>query len=258
MKYVHKPLGRSAENSSGGGGRGLAKEITLLSLLTLAGLAVLYLMVGLITDFAVARISPQQEAALFEDWYADAFPDEVPVALEAQWSMAERILTKLVAHPEVPALDYQLGFLDQPEPNAFAAPGGHIVLTRGLLEVLEEEIAVAFVLAHELGHFAGRDHLQGLGRRTGFMTLLALVTGGAGPPLLSSAGELVTLSYSRREERAADDFALLLIDWAYGTREGADRLFEILVASDSLPGWAYMLTTHPNTEERLNNIREGR
>jgi hypothetical protein len=34
-------------------------------------------MVGLITDFAVARISPQQEAALFEDWYADAFRDDM-------------------------------------------------------------------------------------------------------------------------------------------------------------------------------------
>lgn len=254
MKYVPRDLGESAENSSGGGGRGLAREVVTLAALTVAAIALLFLVAGWITDFAVARISPEKEAAFFEDYFADEFNEDVPEAFEAPWAQAEAILAKLQAAPGVPPLKYQLSYVADPEPNAFALPGGRIVLTRGLLESLEAEIAIAFVLAHELGHFAGRDHLQRLGRQIGFGTGLAILTGGSSG-VIDSVGNLLVLNYSREEETAADRFALGVLDEIYGTREGADRLFEILEEKESLPGWAYMFQTHPDTARRLEEIR---
>jgi len=180
MKYVPKDLGESAENSSGGGGKGLAREVVTLAALTLGAVALLYLVAGWITDFAVARISPEKEAAFFEGYFADEFSEAPPDELGEPWAQAEAILARLQAAPGVPPLKYRLSYVSAPEPNAFALPGGRIVLTRGLLESLEEETAIAFVLAHELGHFAGRDHLQRLGRQIGFGAGLAILTGGSG------------------------------------------------------------------------------
>ncbi len=254
MKYVPKALGEAAENSSGGGGKGLAREILVLSGLTLAAVALLYLLAGWITDFAVARISPEREASFFGEYLAGEFAEPVPEALEVPWQRAEAILAKLQKGPGVPPLNYQLGYLSEPEPNAFAVPGGRIVLTQGLLESLDEEIAIAFVLAHELGHFAGRDHLQRLGRQVGFGTSLALLTGGSSG-VVDSVANLLVLNYSRAEESEADRFALELLDQFYASREGAERLFEILEAKGSLPAWAYMFQTHPDTAQRIREIR---
>lgn len=255
MKYVPRDLGESAENSSGGGGRGLAREVGTLALLTLGTIALLYLLAAWLTDFAVSRISAEKEAAFFGGYFADEFAQPVPETLEPQWRQAEAILAKLQDAPGVPPLKYRLGYLSDPEPNAFAVPGGRIVLTQGLLESLDEEIAVAFVLAHELGHFAGRDHLQRLGRQVGFSTGIAILTGGSGSGVIDSVANLLVLNYSREEESAADRFALQLLDDIYGSRAGAERLFEILEASSSLPGWAYMFQTHPDTSERIKAIQ---
>ncbi|MBT62988.1 MAG: hypothetical protein CML13_07230 [Puniceicoccaceae bacterium] len=256
MKYVPRDLGTSAENSSGGGGRGLARELLTLALLTLCLLGLLYFLAGLVTDFAVARISPAREAALFEDHFADEFAEEVPEAYAQQWQDAEAILAKVQQATGVPPLQYQLGYQSSTEPNAFALPGGHIILTQGLLDALDEEIALAFVLAHELGHFAGRDHLQRLGRQLGFGAGLMILTGFQGNALFDSVSNFMALNYSRDEERAADRFALQVLDEIYGSRKGAERLFEILEDKEQLPGWAYMFQTHPDTAQRIREIRD--
>jgi Zn-dependent protease with chaperone function len=256
LKYVPRDLGTSAENSSGGGGRGLARELLTLSLLTLCALALLYFFAAWFTDWAVARISPEKEAAFFADHFADEFVEPVPEAYTERWEQAKAILDKLQQTPGVLPLNYQLGYQSEPEPNAFAVPGGRIILTQGLLEALDgEEIALAFVLAHELGHFAGRDHLQRLGRQVGFGTGLMILTGRQSNGLFESVANFLVLNYSREEERAADHFALEVLDAVYGSRAGAERLFEILEQKEQLPAWAYMFQTHPDTAQRIREIR---
>ena len=76
---------------------------------------------------------------------------------------------------------FRVSVLDQSEPNAFAIPGGQIVITRGLLESVSSESELAFVLGHEIGHFKQRDHLRGLGRGIALVIAIsALDLGGAG------------------------------------------------------------------------------
>lgn len=250
-----RDLGESAENSSGGGRRGLWREIGVLTSLVVLAIAVLYFLAATVTDFAVARISPEREAAFFKDFAQDQFTADVPNSLEVKWQQAGRILDKLSQHSQVLPLDYRLAYSPQSAPNAFAVPGGLIVLTEGLLEQLDEEIAVAFVIAHELGHFAGRDHLRSLGRQIGFGTALLLLTGGNADGLVQSTSNLIGMTYSRKQESAADVFALECLDATYGHREGAERLFEILEAESGLPEWAYMFMTHPANAERIRRIR---
>lgn len=256
MKYVPRDLGESAENSSGGGRRGLLREIAVLAGLTGCAVLLLYLLAGGVTDWAVARISPEREAAFFEGMFVAEFATPVPEELEAKWQLAEAIFEKVQAAPGVVPLSYRLAYSPEPLPNAYAVPGGLVVLTRGLLESLQnEEVAIAFVLAHELGHFVGRDHLQRLGRQIGFGSSMMLLTGGSGDAIIESVTGLLDLNYSRDEEMAADQFALQSLDAVYGDRKGAERLFEILEADSEVPTWAYMFLSHPANVERIREIK---
>jgi Zn-dependent protease with chaperone function len=217
-------------------------------------MACLYFSAATLTDWIVTRISPEQEAEFFKGSFDQEFDEALPPELTEKWAQAEAILTKLKSHPAVVPVEYRLQYSPETMPNAFAVPGGSIVLTRGLLEALDEEIAMAFVIAHELGHFAGRDHLRRMGRQLGFGAALMLLSGGSPDSLTQYASNLVTLSYGREQESAADQFALQCIDSVYGARDGAERLFEILEAEQSLPDWAYMFMTHPANAKRIREI----
>jgi Zn-dependent protease with chaperone function len=117
--------------------------------------------------------------------------------------------------------------------------GGTIALTTGLLRCLDIEPSMAFVVAHELGHLHGRDHLRGLGRQLGFQVVSALVFSGNTELRMGAGqiGQLTLLSHSRHRETVADCCALRLVQNAFGTGSGATRLFEIL-GEDGQPAWA--------------------
>src|SRR5690606_14603596 len=59
-----------------------------------------------------------------------------------------------------PDLPWTFGIIDDGEVNAFAAPGGYILMTRGLYDLLADDAEIAAVIAHELGHVVQRDHYE--------------------------------------------------------------------------------------------------
>jgi predicted Zn-dependent protease len=146
--------------------------------------------------------------------------------------------------------------LDHAETNAFALPGGTIAVTTGLLRCLDTEAGMAFVLAHELGHFHGRDHLRGLGRRVSFQVMNALLFSGGGEVQMgaSQLGDLALLAHSRDRETIADRYALDLIFRTRGSAAGTTQLFEQL-GNAGLPAWAYMFNTHPATTDRIAALK---
>jgi len=258
MKFVSRPLGEAAEASSGGGPRGQRREFLVLTSLT-AGLAlVLYLAMGWIVEALLPRISTATEAR----WFGTFKPQEavseheLPRDLQARFALARSILARLSQEPGVPGLDYRLTLLDTPQVNAVAFPGGAIGVTRGLLELLDEEIGLAFVLGHELGHFAQRDHLRRVGRTAGRTLVWVLLFGGDAAAALGSLGpELLELRHQRRQEASADRFALRLVVGAYGTAEGSERLFAWMARRQDQPQWLALLTTHPAPKDRLAALR---
>lgn len=255
MKFVQRSLGDAAENNSGGNTRSQLREICVLGFLAVTAVAGLYLIVALLADTVLIRLSPERESQLFA-FYSDQYTQsEIPVTLTDEWETAERIFTELLAEADLTGPNFALGYMKMKEPNAFAVPGGAIVLTRGLLESVKSEIGLAFVIAHELGHFANRDHLRGLGRQMGFKVVLALLFG-ADTGLTGNAADLILLNHSREREAAADDYALVLLNQHYDSTDGAGELFEILQSTHELPPWAYMFTSHPDNLERLKRINK--
>ncbi len=67
---------------------------------------------------------------------------------------------KLAKKSHRPQLDYHFTVLDSPEVNAFALPGGHVYITRGMLAYLNSEAELAAVLGHEIGHVTARHSVQ--------------------------------------------------------------------------------------------------
>ncbi|MNL09845.1 Metalloprotease LoiP precursor [compost metagenome] len=141
-------------------------------------------------------------------------------------------------------------------PNAFAIPGGAVFITNSLLKDVKTEMGIAFVMAHEIGHFKHRHHLKGMGRQLGF-TIASLVVGlGDTASVANTFTSIMGRAYSRDQETQADEYALDLVTKVYGHVNGAEEFFEVLQKKESgLEKFAGMLGTHPGTEERVQNIK---
>ncbi len=167
--------------------------------------------------------------------------------------------------PEIRSSPVVFRVLDSPVVNAFALPGGYVYLTRGLLAHLNNEAQMAVVLAHEVGHVAARHSAQrAADQQLGQFGLLAGailgsqlgLPGGTILDIGRTALPLLFLSYSRGDEREADEFGVGYAAQAgYEAEEGAE-FFESLdriqdKEGQSLPGW---LSTHPDPGDREQTI----
>lgn len=216
-----------------------------------------YFLLGLAVDWVVPHVSPGLEAALAEN-LLDRFGDDDETADErtrALRRLADRISEGCVSLP------YRVRVhLDESEAvNAAALPGGHIVVFSGLIDELDSENELAFVLFHEMGHFANRDHLRGLGRALVLAVVSSAILGPDNPisNLLSGGLQLTELHFSREQETAADEYAVRMLHCAYGHVAGADGFFREMMAregrSDQLTVY---LRTHPLSGDRVEHILE--
>jgi Zn-dependent protease with chaperone function len=136
--------------------------------------------------------------------------------------------------------------------NAFALPGGRIVLLDGLLDQLDDDEVLA-VLGHELGHVSHRHGMQGLVRSFALVAVAGGVLGDFSTVAATAAAGLQGLSYSRDAEREADAFALRFVAHAGLPATVMQQVWRKFAAEENrqgggLPTW---LSSHPPTEERL-------
>jgi Zn-dependent protease with chaperone function len=257
MKFVRRDLGEAAEASSGGGEAGLGREILLMGGALLGLILGLWFGVAWITELTLPLISPGTE----HKWFGNFSPSQARAEAtltgpqKAGRARVAAVLARLAADPSVPRVDYRIVLIPGSEPNAFAFPGGAIGVTEGLLDIVDEDVPLAFVLGHELGHFAQRDHLRGIGRQLGRQLVWALIFGEGGDLLSSQLPALLDLRHSRSQESGADLFGLELVHRTYGTTAGTERLFAWLEARDRNPRWLEMLQTHPLPANRLAEMR---
>jgi beta-barrel assembly-enhancing protease len=156
--------------------------------------------------------------------------------------------------------DFSVRIFDMPIVNAFALPGGRIVVSDALIQRAGAPDQVAGVIAHELGHVAHRDPEAQLIRAAGLQIVIALFTGGANDTVADLAGTLAILRYSREAERAADTYAVGLMRSTRIDPLALRRFFQILEKEEeAAPGASWgrltgLLATHPLTKERIDAI----
>ncbi len=146
------------------------------------------------------------------------------------------------------------------EVNAVALPNGRIYVFRGMIETTDTEDELAAVLAHEVGHVAGRHSLKQFRLSLGISLLADLLNLNKQSALVQNlAGFAVTLyelGYSRQHERDADNYALKLSLLAGYDPKGSVELFEKFAKREDKPArWLIYLSTHPPSTERLERAK---
>ena len=165
---------------------------------------------------------------------------------------------------------YHFMILDTSEINAFAAPGGLIFVSRGLIHCCKTEDALAAVLAHEIGHVQLRHGLQAIekGRITSAVTTLAAESGkNLGGQQLAEltksfegaitdiTGTLVNNGYARKLEFQADASAVKTLK---NIGYDPNALVAMLEEMDRhlKPGGAGFAKTHPQPKDRIDELRK--
>ena len=189
----------------------------------------------------------------------------------------------LVQDPEI--VDYVTGIVNRiartmpPQPfpftvsviqhnaiNAFACPGGYVFVHTGLLLAMKNESEVAGVIAHEMAHITQR-HIAGRienSQLVGVLSILgalagAFLGGQAGPAAMAgslAAGQAAMLSYSRADEREADQVGMNYLTQAGYPPQGMVGAFEVLSRKQWLMGGDIpsYLSTHPGLGERVKDM----
>lgn len=155
------------------------------------------------------------------------------------------------------AHDFTLEFLQMrgAGPNAFALPGGTVVMTDAFVRQFPDADVQAGVLAHEIGHVVERHGMRQLYRSLGTYVLITMILGDVGDvagDLLLEGGALLSLRYSRAAETAADAFGVRLAREAGYDPAGLLRFFVWLRSQGAdPPAWA---STHPGSADRVQAI----
>lgn len=163
------------------------------------------------------------------------------------------------------ATDYDAPFrvyvVDDEVLNAFAAPGGHVVLFREVIEQARDPQELAGVLAHEMAHQVEGHPASGLVETVGFGVFALLVPGG-GDIGSEVVGGIITSKFSRDDELDADRGGVKLLNDAGIDSRGLARFFDTMAAQgEEIPGALEFLSTHPTGDSRQAQVanlqREG-
>jgi len=177
---------------------------------------------------------------------------------EAGDAALEKMATRLTDEIEIP-YPLKLKVIRHPMVNAFAAPGGHVVIVSGLLDKADTPEEVAGVLAHELGHVVNRDPLRITLRTAGSAGILSMILGdfAGGAVVVLVTEQVMQASYTREAEAGADDFAFELLRRAELPTEDMARFFEKLRDQyGDTEGALEYLASHPNLAGRATAARE--
>jgi len=143
--------------------------------------------------------------------------------------------------------------------NAFALPGGTIVITDGMVNLAESDDEVLAILAHEIGHVELRHVMRHVLQDSAVAVAAATITGDAATLSVAVAGlpsVVAQAEYSRDFETEADDFAFQLLH-EHGMSPGAFATVMERIEADCEcePGALDFLSTHPVTGERIERAR---
>ena len=195
----------------------------------------------------------QKYAPEIEKQMGGKIPDP---ALQAYVNSIGQKVAKVSHKPDI---QYSYVALEDKNINAFALPGGFIFITKGMLQSLRTEAQLAGILAHETVHVVARDSANAMSKEIGFEMLMSAVTSEESPGTLATVADLtrqiVSLKYSRSDERSADLGGLEYLVSAGYTPYGIVESMEMLAAQNAERPIEF-LSTHPHPESRVDYLRD--
>jgi predicted Zn-dependent protease len=212
------------------------------------------LLVGLVlwkhdalAGWAVARVPVSEERRIGEMFFS-----QTKARLKLVEGEPARLVREVGAKlTQGSAYQYEFYVAEDDSVNAFAMPGGFVVVHTGLLALASTPEEVAGVLAHEVRHVEGRHSLRALVKGAGLSITMAMVFGDAGG-LIGMADQLIGLKFSRDHESEADRDGMAALVKAGINPQGMRDFFRKMAAQDKLElGW---LSSHPASSERFDRM----
>jgi Zn-dependent protease with chaperone function len=226
-----------------------------LTVRILGVILVVYLALGVAVDYIAPRLSAEAETKIGKLFFT-ALERKGPFKTEEK---IQAVVDKLVTRADtLPRFNYRVYIRDSKDVNAVALPGGTIVVFSGLLEGVESQNELAMILAHELGHFSNRDHLRGIGRGLVLLTLsvLTLGTDNGVSRLIADSINNMERSFSQSQEKAADLYALHLLNKTYGHTAGALDFYQKMSKKNKSAWIFYVFSSHPYMKDRVRLLQE--
>ncbi|MBC9249069.1 peptidase M48 Ste24p [Pseudomonas alcaligenes] len=222
------------------------------------------------TDFVM--MSEQQEIELGQRYSQEVLQQYPRYPDEQLQAYVQQVGERVARHSHRSNLAYSFTVIDSPEINAFAVPGGHIYIHRGLMAYLSSEAELAAVLGHEVGHVTARHSVRQQSQSTAWNILgqaVAIGSGvGAAGDLTNALGGAFVRGYGRDMELEADGLGA-----QYLARSGYDpqamiEVVKVLRSQEDFArdqaaakgqevppsGYHGLFDTHPDNDTRLRQV----
>lgn len=169
----------------------------------------------------------------------------------------------IASQSERPDLPWHFGVIESEDINAFSAPGGFVMITKGLYRKLENEAQLAGVLGHEIGHVVKKHQLKVLQKQQLLSMGAGLLGGKLGKDnqtiqkVIGSGAEICARSLDKDAEFEADRMGMTLATRAgyepYGLPEVLQTISQVSKNDGSV---ALLFKTHPAPDDRLTRLAD--
>lgn len=196
----------------------------------------------------------------------DANPAEYPILNRTEYAEAyaylEGLRDEVLQSSAIRYRDefsWEVHIIDADILNAFAAPGGYIYFYTGLIKYLDNEDDLMGVMGHEIAHADRRHSVKQMTKSYGVQALLSIALGNdpsvAAELAASVAGTGAALQFSRNDESEADAFSVEYLSETPYRCDAAAVFFQKITEDQSGPNIPQILSTHPNPENRVEDIQ---
>ena len=242
----------------------LVPTVALAFKLDLQNLDIGALAKGVSTILSAHNMKPEDEARIGRDLAAHLLGAAPLVDDPELQDYTNRLGRWLALQTERPDLPWTFGVTDDPDVNAFAMPGGYVLVTRGLFEILRNESELAGVLAHEIGHVVAKHHLKAL-QDQGYMTVIGSVIKATADDdnremvefALNATQDLYVKGLDKKDEYQADRMGVVIASRGGYDPFGLPSVLQTLDAINARDSrLALLFKTHPLPEDRLTHLEQ--
>ena len=217
---------------------------------------------GLMVNSLVSRVPPKWEQELGDSQLAELKGTETFLEDARLKARLDEALEPLFASIPASGVKFKSYIMDENDPNAFALPGGHVIVTTGLLKLLDKPEQIAGAAAHEIAHVTCKHGLRQIISEGGAFLVVQLFLGGRSVMSVVGAGSalLVGQGFSQEYELEADS-----VGWNYMVRAHVDPRGMIVALQklrayeaqhkdpDQLP---QAFSSHPATDKRIVRLEK--
>lgn len=166
----------------------------------------------------------------------------------------------VASQSERPDLPWHFGVIESEDINAFAAPGGYVIITKGLYRQLKNEAQLAGVLGHEIGHVVRKHHLKLL-QKSQLLDLGAKLLGskvGKGDDIaqkvIGNGAEILARGLDKNAEYEADRMGVTLATRAGYEPFGLPEVLQSISQTSNTSRVTLLYKTHPHPDDRLTKL----